>query len=232
MCQKYCMLERQLTLLSLYIMKKLSLILVTILILGFNTNAQQVTQDDAKRGHYKGDGLFLSFSLGASYLSINDDITGGTYDNMKMKGPGIALDFKIGGTIKTNLILHGDIISTNSLSLDVIVDGESLGTISGDNSVTMIMFGGGGTYYFSPGVYFSGTLGMAGFSISSGGSNSSTQKGLGLNMKLGKEWWVSKNWDLGASIGMNYTNVNNEADGYSEKLSGISFGLMFTAIFN
>ncbi|MEA1896792.1 MAG: autotransporter domain-containing protein [Bacteroidota bacterium] len=213
-------------------MKKLSLILIAILILGFNIKAQQTIQDDEKRGHHKGDGLFFSASLGASYLSINDDITGSTSDNMKMTGTGIAIDIKLGAVIKENFILHGDIISTTSFSLKILVDGEPLGTISGDNSVSIIMFGGGGTYYFYPGVYFSGTLGMGGFSITAGENTTNTQKGLGINLKLGKEWWVSKNWDLGGSIGFNYTNVNNKVGDITEKLSGVSIGLMFTATFN
>jgi len=213
-------------------MKKLSLILIAILILGFNIKAQQTVQVDEKRGHHKDDGLFLSMSLGVSYLSINDDITGSTYDNMKMTGTGIALDLKFGFVIKENFILHGDIISSNSFSLEVLVDGEPLGTISGDNSVSMTMFGGGGTYYFLPSVYFSGTIGMGGFSITANESTTSTQKGFGLNLKLGKEWWVSKNWDLGGSIGFNYINVNNEVGTVTEKLSGVSIGLLFTATFN
>ena len=213
-------------------MKKFSLILSAILILGFNTKAQQVVQDNEKRGHHKGDGLFFSASLGVSYLSINDDITGSTYDNMKMKGTGIALDIKLGAVIKENFILHGDIITSNSISLEVLIDGEPLGTITGDNSVSMIMFGGGGTYYFLPGAYFSGTIGIGGFSIKANENTTNTQKGLGINLKLGKEWWVSKNWDLGGSIGLNYINVNNEVETVTEKLSGVSIGLLFTATFN
>jgi len=213
-------------------MKRLSLLLIVILILGFNIKAQQTVQVDEKRGHQKGDGLFISASLGASYLSINDDITGSTYDNMKMKGACIALDIKLGAVVKENFILHADIITSNSMSLEILADGEPLGTITGDNSVSMVMFGGGGTYYFLPGAYFSGTIGVGGFSIKANESTSNTQKGLGLNLKLGKEWWVSKNWDLGGSIGFNYTNVNNEVDTVSEKLSGVSIGLLFTATFN
>lgn len=213
-------------------MRKLSLTLVAILILGFNISAQQTVHVDENRGHHKDDGLFISMSLGVSYLSINDDITGSTYDNMKMKGTGISLDIKFGAVVKENFILHGDIITSNSFSLELLADGEPLGTISGDNSVSMIMFGGGGTYYFLPGVYFSGTIGMGGFSITAGENTSSTQKGLGLNLKLGKEWWVSKNWDMGGSIGFNYINVNNDVDTVKEKLSGVSIGLLFTVTFN
>lgn len=203
--------------------------MTVIVFLFLNSNAQ----DEEVRGHYKSDGLYLSMALGGGYLSINNDITNGPYNNMKMKGPGMAFDFKLGGAVKDNLILHADIMTVNSSSADVTADGEELGTISGDNSVGVMMFGAGTTYYFMPqNVFISGTLGIGGFTITSGENTSSTQKGFGLFVKLGKEWWISKNWDLGLSAGFNYTNVNNKADDMTEKLSGTSFGLCVNATFN
>ena len=51
-------------------------------------------------------------------------------------------------------------------------------------------------------------------------------------MKVGKEWWISKNWDLGFSFAVSYINVNNEAGNMTEKLSGVTVGLSFNATFN
>ena len=55
-----------------------------------------------------------------------------------MKGIGGGFDFKLGAAVKENFILHGDIIVTTSSSIDVIADGDEIGTISGDNSVETV----------------------------------------------------------------------------------------------
>lgn len=192
-----------------------------------------MAQSDQVRGHPTHSGLYISMSAGLAYLSINDDITNGPNETMTLKGIGGAFDFKLGAVIKENFILHGDLIITTSGSIDVTLDGEPAGTISGENSVAINMFGAGATYYFMPQSFFiSGTVGPAWYSITSDEATSNTQKGFGLDMKVGKEWFVSKNWDLGGSIGFNYTKINNEVDTMTEKLSGISVRLSFNATFN
>ncbi len=196
-------------------------------------NISIMAQSDQERGHPAHSGLFISMSGGLTYISINDDITNGPYSNMQFKGIGGGFDIKLGAVVKDNFILHGDIITVSSGSINITADGNEIGTISGDNSIGMIMFGGGATYYFMPqNVFISGTMGVGGFSVTTDGESLNTQKGFGLYMKLGKEWWISKGWDIGGSIGFNYTNVNNEAGGITEKLSGISIGILFTATFN
>jgi hypothetical protein len=190
-------------------------------------------QSDQERGHSPGSGLFLSMSVGPSYMSINDDITGASVDNMTFKGIGIAFDAQFGAVLKENLIAHGDIIFISSVSVDLTIDGEAAATIEGENSISMTMFGAGITHYIMPqNIFLSGTIGVGGFSISTADETANTQKGFGLFFKAGKEWYVTKNWDLGFNISVNYTNVNNEVDPIVEKLTGFSVGVGFNATFN
>jgi hypothetical protein len=205
-------------------MKKLFLLIFFMVLLGASLQAQYKSQ---AHGH---EGFYLSMALGGSYFSLNDDITNGPYKTMDMKGSAMLFDLKLGYAMSPNFILHGDLFGISSLSVEVTADGQTLGTVSGDNSVGVTMFGAGGTYYFLPGNFFiSGTVGVSAFSITQGTTSTSTQSGLGLNFKMGKEWWVSKRWGLGASLLFNYTNVNNEVDNMTEKLKGTSFGICFNA---
>jgi hypothetical protein len=62
-------------------------------------------QETAKMqtGFHQHDGFYLSMSVGPLFGSVNDDL--GNY-TMDMSGTGAQFDFKIGGAIKENLILH------------------------------------------------------------------------------------------------------------------------------
>lgn len=206
---------------------------IIIFIVALTISFSLAGQSDQERGHSPKSGLFLSMSIGPSYMSINDDITGTIYDNMKFKGIGVVFDAQLGAVLKEGFILHGDLISISSGSVDVTIDGVEVGTMEGENSIGMMMFGGGATYYFMPqNIFISGTLGLGGFSITTGDDTVTTKKGFGLFCKIGKEWYVSRNWDLGFNFSFNYTNVNNNVETISEKLSGFSAGIGFNATFN
>lgn len=204
-----------------------------ILLLALTLSAGLIAQSDQERGHKPNSGVFLSMSLGPSYLSINNDITGSDIDNMTFKGVGIVFDFQVGAPIKENFILHGDIVTSSSGSVDMTFDGETVATLEGENSIGMMMFGGGFTYYLMPSnIFFTGVLGVGGFSLTVEDETANTQKGLGLFVKAGKEWYISSKWDLGFNFNFNYTNVKNEAESLTEKLSGFSVGVGLNATFN
>jgi len=174
--------------------------------------------------------FYFSIAAGGSYLSVNDVIANGPYTTLGIKGSAFPVDLKIGYAFEENLIVHGDLISINSISVDVTADGHPIGTISGDNSASMIIFGAGCTYYFLPSDFFiSGTLGGSSFTINKVNSSESTDIGFGLNAKLGKEWRISRKWNIGISMGISYAKVNNEADYMTEKLNGTSLGLLLNA---
>ena len=60
-----------------------------------------------------------------------------------------------------------------------------------------------------------------------------TEGGFSMQLKLGKEWWVSKNWGLGIGLTYGKTNVTNEpTNGEMEELSSNRFGILFNTTFN
>lgn len=201
-------------------MKKL--IILGIACLGFiSINAQE--------GYHEHDGFYLSMALGGSSGTINAPTS-------ELSGGGGVFDFKIGGTISKNLILHATITSF-SISGPTFKSNGVSEKISNSVSVGQAIVGAGLTYYIMPSnIFVSGSVGLGNFSIfeSTNSSNSiSTDNGTSLQLKVGKEWWVSKNWGLGVSGFYNSTNVDQKSTGLvAGKWSGSQVGIAFNATFN
>lgn len=184
----------------------------------------------AQNGSHEHDGFYLSLAGGASSGSITDKVSSA---EMKFDGTGGAFDFKIGGTISKNLILHATLSSLAITGPKITIGGNSA-SASNDVSVGQAMLGAGLTYYTPSNFFFSGSIGSGNFTVvdSQNNKNESTDHGFAFQLKLGKEWWVSKNWGLGVSAIMQSCSVNNEDSGVTEKISGTQFGIAFNATFN
>jgi hypothetical protein len=57
---------------------------------------------------------------------------------------------------------------------------------------------------------------------------------LGLDLDVGKEWWVSGNWGLGLSLRFRYIDVApaNVGFGRDGRLDSFQIGLSFSATYN
>lgn len=54
-----------------------------------------------------------------------------------------------------------------------------------------------------------------------------------MQFKLGKEWWVSKNWGFGLGLTYDKTYATNDPGaGEMEKLESNRFGILFNTTFN
>jgi hypothetical protein len=117
----------------------------------------------------------------------------------------------------------------NSCNLQIVndctVNGKTLSIDSGFASLSL-----GISYYFMPeNIYLS----MSFESPEGGSYKSSANNGFGLQVSLGKEWWMSKNWGLGLALNISY-------DYFSKTYSGdpitplhiFTFGLSFSATYN
>ncbi|MFZ4456123.1 MAG: hypothetical protein ACOYOT_07880 [Bacteroidales bacterium] len=184
----------------------------------------------AQSGLHQHDGFYLSLGGGISSGSISDKIQS---SEMKFDGTGGAFDFKIGGAINKNLLLHATLSSMAMTGPKVTTGGLSVNA-SNDVSLGQAMLGVGLTYYTPTNFFFSGSVGLGNYTVidSQNNKNESTDNGLAFQLKLGKEWWVSKNWGLGVSAVVQSCNVSNEDAGITEKLSGTQFGILFNATFN
>jgi hypothetical protein len=187
----------------------------------------------AQDGFHQHDGFALSMSLGPVFGTVTDDF--GT-NHMELSGTGALFDFKIGGAIKENLILHATILSS-LVPGPTFIKAEDTIVVAPDNVfLGEAMLGAGLTWYFMPENFFlSGSVGLGNFSILNSITNNhvSTQRGFSMQLKFGKEWWVSKNWALGVGVTYGKTHLTNEpGDGIIEKMDSNRFGILFNTTFN
>lgn len=212
-------------------MKKTSCALAFILIMtiGYSQTSENLEGDKFK----KHKGFYLSMSAGPNIARISDEVVGDF--NFEFSGVGFVFDFKIGGVVKENIILHASWVTTYMSGPKIKSDGESVKT---NNSLTIGegMLGGGLTYYFMPvNLFLSGTLGFGNFTIVDADNDYSvsSDRGFSMQLKIGKEWWVSKRWGLGVSLTYGKTKLSNEpGGGVEELLNSNNFGILFNATLN
>jgi hypothetical protein len=142
------------------------------------------------------DGFYLRLALGGGYGRVSMTAAG---EQRTMVGSSLASSLAVGGAIAPNLILYGGFVDTSLLSPDYKVDGTTV--TKGGSSILFSGFGPGLAYYFMPSnTYLAGTLLFARLAQAApSGAYAISNRGPGFEGLLGKEWWVSENWGLGAT---------------------------------
>ncbi|MEK7393528.1 MAG: DUF3575 domain-containing protein [Fibrobacterota bacterium] len=183
------------------------------------------------------DGFFLAFGLGLGSGNMKTEISGGN-STLTTTGTNSTFDFRIGGAVMEDLILHatlsGDAINSPKTTSSNGASGSPF------SSVGMSLLGVGLTKYFMPlNAFVSTSGGLAKFSYQEKGASESKNidgNGFGLQIKAGKEWWVSPNWALGASAVFNWATLTT--DDYQigtitlhETDTHRGFGVQFSATF-
>lgn len=143
-------------------------------------------------------------------------------------GVGLA-SFAVGGAVVDNVALGVESFAVSFVEPTVTINGTKYET---KNNVTLSTSGLGvmGSYYFMPvNVYFSGTLGLGRTTLEIPSSNQkiSSDYGVAGNLKLGKEWMVSRHWGLGVAGTYLFASV---PDG-STTLRTSVFGVAFSATY-
>jgi len=173
------------------------------------------------------DGFFLRLSGGAG--STGSSLSDGT-DKLEFSGSGGDLNIAIGGIVAPNLALHGTLYGWSASDPTLEFNGADVTDISG--TLTAAGVGAGLTYWFMPvNMYLSGTVGSGGLELDlNGGLDGKSDRGLILDLTLGKEWWVGDSWGLGLAGGLIYHSFPDPD--ISENWSGTSFTLRFSATMN
>lgn len=190
-------------------------------------------------GRHKHDGFFLRLKLGPAYLTAAGEAEAA---DLHYYGGGAGLSFAAGGAITENLILFGTLYGTSAPGPTVEVDGDGMAV---DDTLNLGSgnLGIGIAYYVMPvNLYFSGSVGVGTTSLESDFDYliDEPQPGLRLNLDVGKEWWVSDNWGLGAAINLFWGNSSGIVyfdDGSRRTSEEVTFqtfsaGLHFSATYN
>lgn len=171
--------------------------------------------------------------LGAGFMSAR---TSSGPSSLKLSGGGPQLSLAVGGAIRDNLILFGELVVDSATNPDVEFGGVSAGTAR-NASASVGGLGGGIAYYIMPAnVFLSGAVVASQLSFRDDNNNdSSTDFGLGIDVTLGKEWFVSDNWGLGVAVHFLAATMRDQAvfaGGDRVRWNAVGFAVAFSATFN
>jgi hypothetical protein len=175
------------------------------------------------------DGFYLRLHLGAGYTHLSG--ADGFGSTVTASGGSGSFGLAIGGAVAPNFIVFGTIFGVGS-SPTVKVGGVDAGL--SNSSAVLAGIGAGAAYYFEPvNVYLSGALAFTSVEIDDANSNPiyQTRDGIGVQLMVGKEWWISQNWGVGVAgefIGASMKDKNDS----SVTWSADAFSILLSATYN
>jgi hypothetical protein len=183
-------------------------------------------------------GFYFSLTGGLAFGPITLNATNSTFSTLEANGAGFQYDVKIGAVVSEdeNLILSLDAIGRAISAPSWTLDDTAVYSTS-SVSASDAMYGIGITKYFMPSnMFVSGTFGLGKFQINYANSKVTSHSGFAFQLKGGKEWWVSDDWEFGISVGFAHIAADDQSDpanpGYSGKLSSIKAFLGFSVTYN
>jgi hypothetical protein len=184
---------------------------------------------EGSEGFHVHDGFFLRAQLGGGVSSLQSTTNG---VKTVVGGGGGAFGLAIGGVIAHNLILYGAFFESAAANPDVQVGGTSVASPIGDTDWQGI--GPGLAYYYGPlNLYFGGAIVMTRFWMhdQNGNQLDSSKAGLGLDLEVGKEWWVSRDWGLGIALRLAGSSMKDQNDPTLTWSAGAG-SVLFSATYN
>jgi hypothetical protein len=178
------------------------------------------------------DGFYLNLQLGPGYSRMS--ATSGGAD-VTVSGGGVELSVALGGVVAPNLVIFGQIVGNSAIDPKVEISG--LGSGTGNGSATVSGLGAGLTYFVMPAnVYLSGSLLATQLAISdeNGDDVGKSDLGFGINLSVGKEWWVSDQWGLGGALQFMAARMEDKGSvaGSKPTWTSVAFALALSATFN
>jgi hypothetical protein len=180
------------------------------------------------------DGFFLNLTLGLGYQNFGYEYKATRYEGMTIEADGISLDAdtKIGGCIAPNLALHATITEVQNFASLELHDDDGKKVDESNDTESLLLFGIGVTYYLPSNVFFTGSIGLADFTITQPGSNSggSSKAGFGFQAGIGKEWWAGDEWGMGVLGTFTYGSADDKDD--IGEMSAYAVSVKFTLTLN
>jgi hypothetical protein len=188
-------------------------------------------------GIHEHDGLFLRMLLGTGYAELVEKNVMGS--DLKFSGTTVPFRFQLGGSFAKNLIAYGEFGFASQTNPEMEWMGQS---ISGsDMSVSVGDLGLGITYYLMPvNIYFSLSTLYSSVQLEYNNTKSESKISYdninGINLMVGKEWWVGAQWALGVALYGYYSDMHVQTSiegiNYDYFTRNFSIGAMISATFN
>ena len=183
-------------------------------------------------GWHSHDGAYLRLQLGFGYTSMS---TGSSTSDLKVSGGGAGFGIAIGGAVSKNVIIYGTIV--DSLASNPTVERDGISQTANGASAGVVGLGGGLAYYLDNNVFFAGSLLASRLVINDTNGNQIGKSDWGFTFEglFGKEWWVSDDWGIGASLQVMLGRMKDQdtfATASPPTWSVAAFNLLFSATYN
>lgn len=182
-----------------------------------------------QQGVREHDGFYLRMLGGAGYAQLTEENVMGS--DLKFTGVGSPLHIQIGGNISESLIIFGDIGGLVISDPDLEWMGQT--TATSNLSVSIYDIGAGITYYLMPSnFYLALSLLSSQASLEYENATGESEIGFGLNVLIGKEWWVGDDWAIGPTIYFCFSTMKDKVDSEEYTINNYSIGILFSATYN
>jgi len=187
---------------------------------------------DVRERRYEG--FFLHLAAGPALVRTKSTRLGNT---LTMRGLGFGFDVAAGWFIRENLAVMGQV--ANAGATDPVVREAATTEHTDGFSIGLWGLGAGLAYYLMPAhVQLSGTVGVSSIYLSDSAGTGDypegrTDIGFGASFAVGKQWWVSPRWALGASARISWLRLDNTVTPGTPpaEWTGASFALALAASF-
>ena len=188
-------------------------------------------------GIHEHDGFFIRMLLGTGYAELVEKNVIGS--DLKISGTTVPFRFQLGGNLFKNFSAYGEFGFASQTNPEMEWMGHSGST--SDVSASVGDLGFGITYYLMPvNIYFSLSLLYSSVQLEYNNTKSESEinfnTGNGINVIVGKEWWVGNQWAMGISLYGYYSDmhVQNSIEGinYDYFTRNYSIGVMLSATYN
>ncbi len=186
-------------------------------------------------GYHRHDGFFFrvtsGFGGGAVTLDIPDE------PERTYSGVGWSASVDAGASPVDDLVIFGRLRGAWVIEPELRVDDEEVETVEG-LAVNQGLFGAGLHYYVMPlNLYFGGAVGFSVIETVQSRRNrddrsDTSDVGVGIDLDVGKEWWIDDNWGIGAALRLSLSAVPADGDVSRDAVFGSGFlAVLFSATY-
>lgn len=204
-----------------------SILVLALLAIGSPARAQQPAPGQicfAAPPAQTHDGFYARLHAGGGYLTAGNGAT-------EVSGGQVALGVALGATVAPNLSVFADLVFHVAIDPSIRMGGVST-PVSG-SSFENDSFGAGVAYYLEP-LNLYGSAAIVGSSVqlydASDDQLAASSTGLGFQAMVGKEWWVRREWGLGAVAEVTGAWMGDAAGG--TRWRALTYSLAFSATYN
>ena len=196
----------------------------------FYYQGQKVFSGGRRNSHQ---GVYVHAGGGFGGIGMRSELAG---TRLNIRGASSLWSLGVGGSVMPRLALHGSYFGGNAWSPTLREDGVDISNSDPDDRLTLHGVAGGATAYTLRNIYFSGEVGAAFVRIANDftGERLSMRPGLAVRARLGKEWWINREFGLGLAGQFIYFRVREDlTDSRTDLLwHGVSAGVIASATFN